>query len=135
LPFVGGALGSFIPIPGVGTAVGSALGGAVSSALEAELEGMAPEDREFEMARRFVRLSTSAAQRLAQTPPGQDPRAAILSAFKSALSQQRSQSNGETNEAAESEEAFMAEISGQRPESSSSASQSGRWIRRGKTIV
>src|SRR5690606_32265145 len=28
LPFVGGALGSFIPIPGVGTAVGSALGGA-----------------------------------------------------------------------------------------------------------
>ena len=36
LPLVGGALGSFIPIPGVGTAVGSALGGAISKALEAE---------------------------------------------------------------------------------------------------
>src|SRR5262249_17289427 len=34
LPFVGGALGSLIPIPGVGTAVGSALGGALSKALE-----------------------------------------------------------------------------------------------------
>ena len=39
LPFVGGALGSFIPIPGVGTAVGTALGSAVSKALEAEFEG------------------------------------------------------------------------------------------------
>ena len=45
LPFVGGALGSFIPIPGVGTAVGSALGSAVSKALEAELAGLEPEDR------------------------------------------------------------------------------------------
>src|SRR5690242_12159128 len=32
LPLVGGALGSFIPIPGVGTAVGSALGGALGKA-------------------------------------------------------------------------------------------------------
>ena len=32
LPIAGGALGSFIPIPGVGTALGSALGGAVAKA-------------------------------------------------------------------------------------------------------
>ena len=37
LPFVGGALGSMIPIPGVGTALGSALGRAASNALELEL--------------------------------------------------------------------------------------------------
>ena len=54
LPFVGGALGSFIPIPGVGTAVGSALGSAVSKALEAELVGLELEEQDFEMARRFV---------------------------------------------------------------------------------
>ena len=36
LPFVGSALGSFIPIPGVGTAIGGALGTAVSKALELE---------------------------------------------------------------------------------------------------
>ena len=61
LPFVGGALGSLIPIPGVGTALGTALGKAVSSALEMEFEGMELEDREFEMARRFVRIAGSAA--------------------------------------------------------------------------
>ncbi len=64
LPMVGGALGSFIPIPGVGTALGSALGGAISKALEVELNEMgelAQEDREFEMARRFVRIAGTAA--------------------------------------------------------------------------
>jgi uncharacterized protein (DUF697 family) len=44
LPFVGGALGSIIPIPGVGTAVGTAVGSAASKLLEAELEGLSPED-------------------------------------------------------------------------------------------
>ena len=34
--FVGGALGSLLPIPGVGTAVGTALGGALSKAHELE---------------------------------------------------------------------------------------------------
>ena len=58
LPFVGGALGSFIPIPGVGTALGTAIGGAASNLLEVDLEGMSPEDQEFELARRFVRLGT-----------------------------------------------------------------------------
>lgn len=65
LPMVGGALGSFIPIPGVGTALGSALGGAISKALEVELNEMgelAQEDREFEVARRVVRIAGTAAQ-------------------------------------------------------------------------
>lgn len=62
LPFVGGALGSMIPIPGVGTALGSALGGALSKALEMELQEMPEIDREFELARRFVRIVGSAAQ-------------------------------------------------------------------------
>ena len=60
LPFVGGALGSIIPIPGVGTAVGTALGSAASKVIKAELEGLSLEDREFEMARRFVRFAGTA---------------------------------------------------------------------------
>jgi hypothetical protein len=80
LPFVGGALGSFIPIPGVGTALGSALGSAVSSALETELEGLTPEDRELEMARRFVRLAGTSARRAALSPPTMNPRAAATRA-------------------------------------------------------
>lgn len=70
LPFVGGALGSFIPIPGVGTALGSALGGALSKALEVEFEGMEYEQQELEMARRFVRIAGSAAQLAANSDGG-----------------------------------------------------------------
>ena len=69
LPFVGGALGSFIPIPGVGTAIGSALGGALSKALEAEFQGMEAEERDFEIARRFVQMAGTAARQAALAPP------------------------------------------------------------------
>ncbi|HJV02547.1 MAG TPA: hypothetical protein VJ752_18580 [Burkholderiaceae bacterium] len=62
LPYVGGALGSLIPIPGVGTALGRAVGTVVSQALEMEFEGLAPQQQEFEAARRFVRLAGTAAQ-------------------------------------------------------------------------
>ncbi|MFZ3285350.1 MAG: hypothetical protein WA191_00745 [Telluria sp.] len=85
LPFVGGALGSFIPIPGVGTALGSALGGALSQALEAEFGGMDQEQQEFEMARRFVRIAGTAAQLAAQTAPGQDATGAVRQAVTDAL--------------------------------------------------
>lgn len=85
LPFVGGALGSFIPIPGVGTALGSALGGALSQALEAEFGGMDQEQQEFEMARRFVRIAGTAAQLAAQGAPGRDATGAVRQAVTDAL--------------------------------------------------
>ena len=69
LPFVGGALGSFIPIPGVGTALGTALGGAVSKALEMELGELSQDEQEFEIARRFVRLAGTAHVRLLRLLP------------------------------------------------------------------
>ncbi|MES2256934.1 MAG: hypothetical protein V4724_00375 [Pseudomonadota bacterium] len=83
LPFVGGALGSLIPIPGVGTALGSALGGALGNALELEFEGMEYEQQEFEMARRFVRIAGTAAQ-LAGDGDGsaQSVRQALLTALR-----------------------------------------------------
>jgi hypothetical protein len=87
LPFLGGALGSLIPIPGVGTALGSALGGALSNALEMEFAHMELEDREFEMARRFVRIAGTAAQQLAQAAAGGRPQAAIGSALATAAQQ------------------------------------------------
>jgi hypothetical protein len=80
LPLAGGALGSFIPIPGVGTAVGSALGTAVSKALEAELTGLELEEQEFEMARRFVRIAGTAAQQAAHSATSLDPEATVRSA-------------------------------------------------------
>jgi hypothetical protein len=72
LPFVGSALGSFIPIPGVGTALGGALGSAVSKALEVEYFELESEEAEFEIARRFVRIAATAAQHAASAPPTAD---------------------------------------------------------------
>jgi hypothetical protein len=89
LPFVGGALGSFIPIPGVGTMVGSALGGMLSKALEMEFEGIEREQQEFERAVRFVRIAATAAQHVAQNAalaaPGDDPGQFVRAALERAL--------------------------------------------------
>lgn len=88
LPFVGGALGSMIPIPGVGTMIGRAAGTALSNALEMEAEnleaeGMEPEQAEFEMARKFVRIAGSAAQQAVQGAGSPDDvREAVLSALR-----------------------------------------------------
>jgi hypothetical protein len=85
LPFVGGALGSMIPIPGVGTALGTALGSAVSSALEMEFEGLELEDREFEMARRFVRIAGTAAQQATERTAPAEFEAAVAAAAQQHL--------------------------------------------------
>jgi hypothetical protein len=89
LPFVGKALGSFIPIPGVGTAIGGAVGSAIGKALEAEFAGLDPAEREFEMARAFVRLAGNAARDLAAAPLGVDApelsEAAVIDALRRRL--------------------------------------------------
>jgi uncharacterized protein (DUF697 family) len=80
LPIVGGAVGSLIA-PGVGTKIGAKLGSAASNLFELELEGLSPEDQEFEVARRFVRLSAEAAKQAANAPAGMPPRAAASKAM------------------------------------------------------
>ena len=85
LPFVGTALGSFIPIPGVGSMVGGALGSAVAKALEMETEAFEGEEREFEMARRFVRIAGDAARHAAMASPGADPHQVAQRAIDAAL--------------------------------------------------
>jgi hypothetical protein len=118
LPFVGGALGSLIPIPGVGTALGSAVGRAVSSALEAEFSELEAEEQEFEMAKRFVRIAGTAAQQAAQCPPSADPqaaaRSAVLSAAKRHLPQLRQGGLGAPQRR---------------------SAPGGRWVRSGNRIV
>jgi len=116
LPVVGGALGSFIPIPGVGTAVGSALGGAISKALEAETGELSSEDRELEVARRFVRIATNAARHAAAAPPDMDGETAATQAVAAAA--RRVLPSFQFNAASARAEA-----------------QQGRWIRRGRQVV
>ena len=111
LPFVGGALGSMIPIPGVGTALGSALGRAASNALELEMAAEAPADRELALARRFVRIAGQAARLAAD---GDGSARAVESALTRALHQQLPH--------------FRSPAPQQEEES-------GRWRRRGNRIV
>ena len=68
LPMVGGAVGSLIPIPGVGTALGAAAGNALGGALGLEGEGLSNEDRDFEVARRIVRIGIEGARALERMP-------------------------------------------------------------------
>jgi hypothetical protein len=68
LPMVGGALGSMVA-PGIGTALGSKLGSMASGLFEFEFEALPAEQAEFEVARRYVRLASSAARQLATARP------------------------------------------------------------------
>ena len=123
LPFVGGALGSFIPIPGVGTAVGTALGTAASKLFEMDLEGLSPEEQEFEVARQFVRLAGAAAQQAAAAPPNAPPQAVARAAVMAAA---RKHAPGLVRPAGGGQAAGTT---------AGGARRGGRWIRRGRKIV
>jgi uncharacterized protein (DUF697 family) len=123
LPMAGGALGSFIPIPGVGTAVGTALGSAASNLFEMELEGLSQEDQEFEVARQFVKFAGEAAKQAAQTPPNVPPQEAAKSAVVAAAQQYAP--------------GLLRPATPPPPAASDGVGRgrSGRWIRRGRAII
>ena len=85
LPLAGGAIGTFVGGP-VGGAIGGKLGSVASNMFEMELEGMSPEDQEFEVAKRFVRFAgeaTSNAAKLAgKVPEDQAVKIAVNKAAK-----------------------------------------------------
>ena len=121
LPFIGGALGSLIPIPGVGTALGSALGSAVSKALEAEFSSLQSEEQQFESARRFVRIAGCAAQQAARAADGADPQATVRQAVL---------------DAARRHVPRLAGIhAGVAAGGHGGSNAGGRWVRRGGQIV
>jgi uncharacterized protein (DUF697 family) len=118
LPIVGGALGTVVGGP-VGTALGSKLASGAGNMFGLELEGLSPEDQEFEVARRVVRFAGEAAKNAAEISPAVEPRtaakaAAVAAAKKHAPGLLRPQP---------------------RMPSGIGAARSGRWLRRGAKIV
>jgi hypothetical protein len=134
LPTVGSALGSFIPIPGVGTAIGGALGSALSNALE--MEGVQGEDHEFEMARKFVQVAGKAVQQAAAAPPSANPQAVAAKAIQSAI---RQVAPAAAAAVAGGMGPFGAAdgsaIAQQGTTAGYGTARSGRWFRRGRKIV
>ena len=147
LPIAGGALGSFIA-PGVGTALGSKLGSAAGGLFGLEMEGLSPQDQEYEVARRFVRLASSAAQKAHQLqsvlPPDSAARKAVMDAAKkhapgllqalggiqSGLGGIQSALGGFQFETAAAPQSTMSPQNG-----GGGGGRSGRWIRRGRKII
>jgi hypothetical protein len=74
LPIAGGALGGFVGGP-VGAMIGSNLASIAGGALGLELEGLSPEDREFEACKQFIRFAGETVANALQAPPNGDPEA------------------------------------------------------------
>jgi hypothetical protein len=85
LPIAGGALGTFVGGP-AGGMLGSKLASMAGNAFGLEYEGLSPEDRDFEVARRYVRFAGHAARKAAVASPHVDPvivaKAAVTDAAK-----------------------------------------------------
>jgi hypothetical protein len=114
LPIAGKALGTAFGGP-LGGMVGGKLGNLASGLFETELEGLSQEDREFEVAKQFVRLAGAAAQTAVRSPQTANPVAAAQAALTQAA---RTYAPG-----------LLRQGVGLR------GRQGGRWIRRGRTIV
>ncbi len=118
LPMAGAALGTMVGGP-LGTAIGGKLASQAGSMLGLELEGLSPQDQEFESAKQFIRLASSAAQNALNTAASSGSPAEA--AAKAVASAARTYAPGLLRRAGN-----LASASGL---------QSGRWVRRGNTIV
>lgn len=125
-------------LPGIGAVLGGQLGGARGAAtgrqmasaagrlFGLELEGLSGEDQEYEIARRFVRLSDATARNLpAQLQRTRNPAAAARAAFATAA---RRHAPGLLRPQ-------PAPMPGAGAAPASTRPQSGRWVRRGNKIV
>jgi hypothetical protein len=122
LPVAGRAVGRWAA-PGVGGDVGARLAAQAGALLGLELEGLSGEDREFEVARQFVRLAGAAGEEAALAPPGIPPRAAAQAAMAAAAQRY-------------APGLLQGELDGRREHGRSRRQErSGRWVRRGRTIV
>jgi hypothetical protein len=123
LPSVGAALGNLVA-PGIGGAIGSKLAAGAGSALGLELEGLSAEDREFEVAKQVIRLGKTAARAATQIPPSGSPQ---IDAQKALVQAARVHAP-----------ALVPILAGRRfagARAGAARGASGRWFRRGNSIV
>ena len=112
LGLAGGAVGGFFGGP-AGAAAGSSLASGAGRLLGLELEGLSPEDQEFEVARRFVRVAAEATKQASKAPSGAPPSVVANKSVKVAVNKH---------------------AAGQTP-AMKRRGQKGIWKRRGKVIT
>jgi hypothetical protein len=129
LPVVGQAIGDYVA-PGRGGDWGQRAGAAASRLFELELEGLSNEDKEFELARRYVQWARSAAHSAArangrvQAPPATIARSAAVQAA-------RRYAPGLLSVIDAAGYAPVTSLAGARAHSP----LTGRWVRRGRYVV
>jgi hypothetical protein len=122
LPIAGRAIGTWVGGP-VGGAIGGKLATAAGRMFGLELEGLSPEDREFEVARRFVRFASETTKNALGAPPNSNP---VTVAKQAAAVAGRRLAPGLVRRGAPAVGADVAPAgSGRR----------GTWIRRGRRII
>lgn len=125
VPAAAGALGTAVGGPAVGAIAGQ-LASAAGDMFGLELEGLSPEDQEFETARRFVRFAGEAARQAGRIANTDDPQGAAKSAVVQAA---KKLAPGLLKPLAGALQSEMSTPSGDRP------GHSGRWMRQGQKIV
>jgi hypothetical protein len=128
LPAIGSAVGGYFGGP-AGMKLGGDAAAAAGRVFGLELEGLSGEDREFEIARRFVDFAGEAVKNLALAPPGMDPRAVANSA---AVAAAKAYAPGFLS--ASHAGPSQAGLEPQAP-FPTAARRSGRWVRRADKII
>lgn len=122
LPKLGAAAGNVL-LPGVGGVIGGRLAARAGQMLGLELEGLSPEDQEFEVARQLVRLGGEAVKEAANAPANTPPQVAARDAMIKAA---QAHAPGLIRPSTAAQDAAAAGMAGRR---------SGRWVRRGNRIL
>lgn len=144
LPIAGAALGNLI-VPGVGGAIGGKLASAAGSMFGLELEGLSGEDREFEVAKAFVRLGADATKQAVEAAQqGTAVQSAVNAAIRNAaqkfapgLLQEVSAPSIQSAAAAGARlaQAQAAQSAAGPRHVCAGAKHEGRWIRKGHRIL
>jgi hypothetical protein len=128
IPFAGRALGGFIGGP-AGAAIGGKLGSYATTLFEVDFESMDGETQDLEVARRFVRFASAAANNAAESGATGNPtsvaRAAVINAAKAHAPGLIRPRGPRVNDRRGNGAAV----------SSSQGANTGRWIRRDGRIV
>lgn len=145
LPLVGRAVGG--RFGSTGAEWGRRAGAAAADLFGLELEGLSSEDREFELARAFIRFAQAACRNAARAPadapaPAVVRAAALAAARRHApgllpLISGRGRGSGEASRTPASSSQAPSPSPGEQAAdpAQAQAAQSGRWVRRGGVIV
>lgn len=130
LPFVAAAAGTFFGGP-AGGAIAGKLGSLVSQALEAETANTLTQDKDLEKCQKFVRMAGKAARAAALAPPSMNPVTAASNMLATTAKEKLLDSNKDFPAGKKSSQACRCG----KPPGRCQCGKSGRWVRRGQSIV